>query len=55
VTRLVPVTGAYQTDDDKVMVPFDRQMIKNAPTVGGSHYPDRSALQLAAQHFDLEP
>ncbi len=52
--RLVPIEGSYETGDGKIMVPFDKKWIKDAPAVDSSHYPDQDVRQHAAQHFDVE-
>ena len=49
--RLVPIDGSYETEDGSIVVPFDRNWIKHAPTVDGHHYPDETTRQHAAQHF----
>lgn len=51
--RLVPFAGSYETDDGKLMIPFDKKWIKQAPAVDGDHYPDQGARQHAAQHFGV--
>lgn len=52
--RLVPIDGSYETDEGKLMIPFDKKWIKQAPPVDGDHYPDQATRQHAAQHFDVE-
>lgn len=52
--RLVPVEGSYETREGKIMVPFDKNWIKDAPKVDGSTYPDLSLRQQSAQHFGLD-
>ena len=51
--RLVPVDGSYEAEDGRIIVPFDREWIKQAPAVDGRHYPDRTIRQHAAQHFEI--
>ncbi|MCB1002211.1 MAG: PRC-barrel domain-containing protein [Acidimicrobiales bacterium] len=51
--RLVPIAGSYETDEGKIVVPFDRKWIKQAPVVDAHHYPDDAARQHAEQHFQI--
>ena len=52
--RLVPVEGAHNTPDGKVHVPFDKDLIKDAPVVDSDHFPRRATRQRAAQHFGVD-
>jgi sporulation protein YlmC with PRC-barrel domain len=52
--RLVPIDGAYETDDGKIVLPYDKQWVKNGPAVSGDHYPDRATTQRASQHYELD-
>lgn len=51
--RLVPVDGSYATDDGRIIVPFDREWIRHAPSVDGRHVADRATRAHAAHHFEI--
>ncbi|MFN8023002.1 MAG: PRC-barrel domain-containing protein [Acidimicrobiales bacterium] len=53
--RLVPIEGSYETEDGKIVVPFDKHWIRQAPAVDSTHYPDQAAREHAAQHFHPSP
>lgn len=51
--HFVPVDGAYTTDDDRIVVPFDKRWIKAAPKAKSDHVltaPRRNELQA---HYKL--
>ena len=49
----VPVRGAYRTETDRVVVPFDRQMVKSAPKAGSDHVVTNEERALLVQHYHL--
>lgn len=49
----VPVRGAYRTDTDNVVVPFDRQMVKSAPKAASDHVVTSEQRALLVQHYHL--
>ncbi len=52
--RLVPVEGSHETDDGRLVLPYDKQWVTNGPTVRSEYYPDAATTQLAAQHYQIE-
>lgn len=52
--RLVPIEGSYETDDGKIVIPFDKRWVKEGPTVNHEHYPDSATTKLADQHYHLQ-
>jgi sporulation protein YlmC with PRC-barrel domain len=52
--RLVPIDGAYETEEGTIVLPYDKRWVKSGPTVSGDHYPDGPTIQLASQHYEVE-
>lgn len=49
----VPVRGAYRTEGDNVVVPFDRHTVTSAPKAGSDHVVTNEQRALLAQHYHL--
>ena len=52
--RLVPVEGSHETDDGRLVLPYDKQCVMNGPAARSECYPDAATTQLAAQHYQIE-
>jgi sporulation protein YlmC with PRC-barrel domain len=53
--RLVPIEGSYETDDGRLVLPYDKKWVKHGPTVSGDHYPDAASTRRAEAHYHAEP
>ena len=50
----VPAQGAYQTDDDQVVVPFTADLIKSAPKAKGDHVLNNEVRSALSAHYHLD-
>lgn len=50
----VPARGAYQTDDQRVVVPFTADQVKSAPKAKSDHVLNNEVRSLLAQHYHLD-
>lgn len=46
-----PVEGSYTTDDGSIVVPFDKQWVKAAPTATGAHVMDSTLQHELTGHY----
>jgi sporulation protein YlmC with PRC-barrel domain len=53
--RLVPIEGSYESDDGRLVLPYDKKWVKDGPTVSSDHYPDPATTQLAERHYHDVP
>ncbi len=47
----VPVEGSYTTEDGDVVLPFDKQWVKSAPTASGDHVMDSGLERELLAHY----
>ncbi len=48
-----PVAGSYTTDDGRLVVPFDKELLKKAPKASGAHVLDSHTIELLEQHYEI--
>ena len=46
-----PVDGSYVNDDGRLVVPYDKQYVKQAPKASGDHVVDRSLEAELVEHY----
>jgi sporulation protein YlmC with PRC-barrel domain len=51
--RYVPLTRAFTTPDGRVVVPYDKAMIKHAPKAGAEHVLSRELEQRLEEHYEV--
>jgi sporulation protein YlmC with PRC-barrel domain len=52
--RYVPLTRAFTTPDGRVVVPYDKAMIKHAPKADREHVLSRELETRLEQHYEVE-
>ena len=49
----VPLNDAYQSEDGRLVIPFDKKTVKNAPRAGKDHILTRAVEEQLLQHYQL--
>ncbi len=47
----VPVEGSYVTDDGRIVLPFDKKWVKDAPKATGDHVVDGRLEKALVEHY----
>ena len=49
----VPLTRAFTTPDGRVVVPYDKQVVKHAPRASGDHVLSRELETRLVEHYEV--
>ena len=49
----VPLNAAYQSEDGRLVIPFDKKTVKSAPRAGKDHILTRAVEEQLLQHYQL--
>ena len=49
----VPLNDAYQSEDGRLVIPFDKKTVKAAPRAGKDHILTRAVEEQLVQHYGL--
>jgi sporulation protein YlmC with PRC-barrel domain len=49
----VPLNDAYQSEDGRLVIPFDKKTVKSAPRAGKDHILTRAVEEQLLQHYQL--
>ena len=52
-SHYMPLARAFTTPDGRVVVPYDKGVVKHAPKAAGHHVLDRDTEALLVQHYEV--